>query len=198
MLNRIANDLHDDVGATLSSIRMYGDVLKTKAGKIAPELVPMAEKISTNAQEMIHSMSDIVWTIRAGQEHFSDLQDRIWNVGIELCAPKNIQFSFSGKDENSDFLMKSELRHDIYMICKEAMNNAVKYSNCSALNVSLNKLEGIIELIIQDNGIGFDESLIKRGNGLNNMEKRSLIHAGVFEVNSHVGTGTTFRIRFPQ
>ncbi|MEX1187699.1 MAG: tetratricopeptide repeat protein [Bacteroidia bacterium] len=196
LLNRIASDLHDDIGATLSSIRMYGDVLKTKAVKMAPELAPMADKISTNAQEMIHSMSDIVWTIRAGQEHFSDLQDRIWNVGIELCAPKNIQFSFSGKDEATDFVMNPDLRHDIYMICKEAMNNAVKYSNSSTLIVSLKKFDHSIELIIQDNGVGFDEANVKRGNGLNNMKKRSLEHSGSFEITSKVGSGTIYKFLF--
>jgi two-component system, NarL family, sensor histidine kinase UhpB len=189
LLNRIASDLHDDVGATLSSIRMYGDVLKSKASKSAPELVPLAEKISENAKEMIHSMSDIVWTIKPGQDSLYALHDRIWNIGLELCAPKNIQFTISEPHENEDLAIRTELRHDLFMISKEAINNAVKYSNCTEINVKLTKLEKQIELTIQDNGSGIQESA-KRGNGLNNIETRCKENNGSFKLITEENNGT--------
>lgn len=195
LLNRIASDLHDDVGATLSSIRMYGDVLKSKASKSAPELVPMAEKISDNAREMIHSMSDIVWTIKPGQDNLEALHDKIWNVGLELCAPKNIRFSISEPDDSEGFIIRTELRHDVFMICKEAINNAVKYSNCTEIHVSLSRQERFIELIIKDNGSGIKENA-KRGNGLTNMESRCKENNGRFELKTNPDSGTQICVTF--
>jgi signal transduction histidine kinase len=183
LLNRIASDLHDDVGATLSSIRMYGDIIKTKTRKDAPELNSIAEKISSNATEMINSMSDIVWTIKPGLDSFNALQDRIWNVGLELCAPKNIQFVFTERSETDDFHISTELRHDMYMISKEAINNAVKHANCTEISVGLKKENNRLELYIHDNGKGISLDA-KRGNGLSNMENRSFAHAGKTTISS--------------
>lgn len=194
LLNKIASDLHDDVGATLSSIRMYSDVIKTKARKEAPELTSIAEKISENATEMIDSMSDIVWTIKPGLDSLLALQDRIWNIGLEMCAPKNIRFNFVEHSESDDFHINTELRHDMYMISKEAINNAVKYSNCTEISIGLSVKNKRLELIIQDNGQGIPLNA-RRGNGLNNMESRCKEHFGKFEITSNE-SGTQIHVSF--
>ncbi|MCB0819254.1 MAG: tetratricopeptide repeat protein [Bacteroidetes bacterium] len=189
LLNRIAGDLHDDVGSTLSSIKMYGDVLRTKAASAAPQLVPLAEKISENAKEMIQSMSDIVWTIKPGQDNLPALHDRIWNVGLELCSPGGINFKISELHELDHTIVDTELRHDLFMICKEAINNAVKYASCTEIQVSLTAEEKLIKLIIEDNGCGIMEDAV-RGNGLNNMERRCIDNRGKFEILTGLGRGT--------
>lgn len=196
MLNRIAGDLHDDIGSTLSSIKMYGDVIRTKAATTNPQLVPLAEKISENAREMIQSMSDIVWTIKPDQDNLHALHDRIWNVGLELCSPGGIDFKISELHELDDTRVNTELRHDLFMICKEAINNAVKYSSCTRIQVHLTTNNGFINLIIQDNGCGIAEDAI-RGNGLNNMERRCVNNKGKFEIITGVGRGTRIIAELP-
>jgi signal transduction histidine kinase len=196
ILNRIASDLHDDVGASLSSIRMYGDMLKQKAKKNAPELIPFAEKVSENAREMIYTMSDIVWTIKPGQEKLSALQDRIWNMGLELCAPKEIHFIFKGHQKASEIAPSAELRHALLMVSKEAINNAVKYAECTEITLDLSLNESNILIKIADNGKGFDPENAK-GNGLRNMKSRAMEHHGTFKLQTNSLHGTQLEFAFP-
>jgi len=175
---------------------MYGDMLKQKAKKNAPELIPFAEKVSENAREMIYTMSDIVWTIKPGHEKLSALQDRIWNLGLELCAPKEIHFVFEGSDEGSEITPSADLRHAMYMVSKEAINNAVKYADCTEISFKIDVIDSLIHIHIQDNGKGFDPELAK-GNGLKNMKSRAIEHNGTFKIQTMPMQGSKLDFTFP-
>src|SRR4029078_65679 len=123
--NKIASDLHDDVGSTLSSIRMYSDIVKNQPNQTETSK-QLLNKISSNSKEMIENMSDIVWMIKPGNDEFSNIENRMLNFANELCSPADIAFEFE-KTANTDSIeIPMQQRRDLYLIFKEAINNAVK------------------------------------------------------------------------
>lgn len=194
--NKIASDLHDDVGSTLSSIRMYSDIVKNQPNQTATS-AQLLDKISSNSKEMIENMSDIVWMIKPGNDDFSNIQNRMLNFANELCVPAGINFEFD-KNTSSDTLQISmELRRDIYLIFKEAINNAVKYSHCHTIHAAINCKNNFIEMQISDDGNGFDAESIKNGNGLSNMQKRAEAHKGKIKITTLPGEGTEIAVFIP-
>ena len=186
--NKIASDLHDDVGSTLSSIRMYSDIVKHQPNQ-TPVSAELLDKISSNSKEMIETMSDIVWMIKPGNDDFNSVQGRMINFANELCIPAGINFEFTCEQTADILSMNMELRRDIYLIFKEAINNAVKYAGCHNIRVSINIEGDRLRISISDDGKGFDVANAKNGNGLSNMRKRVEIHRGKFTIKSNVNEG---------
>jgi signal transduction histidine kinase len=165
--NRIAADLHDDVGSSLSSIRLLSEMVRSS------ENVPSAiiEKISQNIRETMESMSDIVWMVKPEKDG-SSLDDRIQKYIYELSSSSNIAFEFTATNMGQvNFSMLH--KRNIYFICKEAVNNALKYAHPNNISVDMNYLGGAFLMIIKDDGKGFDRQKIKPGNGIENMENRA-------------------------
>jgi len=89
-------------------------------------------------------------------------------------------------------------RKNLYLIFKEAINNAVKYSSCTRIDVSLTRRQNLIEMIIRDNGKGFDPATVKRGNGISNFEHRARDMNGSLQLESRAGAGTVVNVSFAQ
>ncbi len=121
--NKIASDLHDDVGATLSSIRMYSDIVKSQLDN-NPKASDLLDRISSNSKEMVENMSDIVWMIKPGNDAFQSVEDRMLNYANEVCVPNNIELQFKKSSFIDDIKMPMELRKDLFLIFKEVVNNA--------------------------------------------------------------------------
>ena len=191
---KIASDLHDDVGSTLSSIRMYSDIVKHQPNQTsaASELL---DKISSNSKEMIENMSDIVWMIKPGNDDFKSIENRMLNFANELCIPANINFEFNKEASTDAVQMSMEQRRDIYLIFKEALNNLVKYSNASRVSISLVEESNFITLTIHDNGIGFDTNSASTGNGLLSMKTRAEEMNALLKIESEVGNGTHIQLK---
>lgn len=190
MLNQIASDLHDDVGATISSVKMYGELIRSKAKEKYHEILPMAEKIAANSEEVIIAMSDIVWAIKPENNDIKSLQDRIFQAAVDLCVPKNIRLDFIGFETTDlDKILEVEQKKDIYLILKEAINNAVKYAEANTILIRLKLNKHHLHATVQDDGKGFGENW-SYGNGLNNMKNRCELNQGKFqlETNPHAGS----------
>jgi signal transduction histidine kinase len=194
--NKIASDLHDDVGSTLSSIRMYSDIVSNQVKETNPSSIQLLDKISSNSKEMIENMSDIVWMIKPGNDDFKSIENRMLNFANELCVPAGINFEFTKNGFEEGIKMPMEMRRDLYLIFKEAINNAVKYSGCHSINAAINCKDHQLEMHISDDGNGFDINTIKKGNGLSNMQKRTAAHGGTFTITSSAGEGTEITVTF--
>lgn len=191
---KIAADLHDEVGSTLSSIRMYSDIVKRQTQPGAS--TELLDKISSNSKDMIENMSDIVWMIKPGNDDFKNIESRMLNFANEICSPAGINFEFT-KDEATDAIQISmEQRRDIYLIFKEAINNAVKYSGCHTIHAAITLQNHHLEMRISDDGNGFDITAAKNGNGLSNMQKRAMIHKGTCNIQSAIDEGTEIIVSF--
>jgi len=193
--NKIASDLHDDVGSTLSSIRMYTDIVKNQPNQTETS-TQLLNKISSNSKEMIENMSDIVWMIKPGNDEFSNIENRMLNFANELCVPAGINFEFNKNTSADDIKISMEQRRDLYLIFKEAINNAVKYSGCRFINAEISLKNHQLQMIISDDGNGFDINTIKKGNGLSNMQKRTTANGGTFTITSSAGEGTEIAVLF--
>ncbi len=200
--NRIARDLHDEIGSTLSSISIYAEAAKmvSTGNEKAEEILT---KINTNTSEMMEAMSDIVWAVNSANDQFSDLANRLRSFAVQLTDAKNISLAFTENKNLPDVTLNMEQRKNIYLICKEAISNAVKYSNCNMLEVLIQLEKGIIEFQIRDNGIGFDlhQFGLKNtghtfgGNGLKNMQTRAREIGAIVQLNSVLGIGTSIILK---
>ena len=196
MRSKIAEDLHDDVGSTLSSILMISNFLKDKNTGDA-ESVTLLDKITGNAKEILEKMSDIVWTIKPGNDSFNNIQDRMSNFANEICIPSNIVFRITENESLNNFSLTMEQRRDLFLIFKEAINNAIKHSSCTFIDVSFSIINKILVMNITDNGKGFDTTQISHGNGLDNFQRRAGWSKGEFTIQSVIGKGTSITVKMP-
>jgi len=204
--NSIASDLHDDIGSTLSSISMYSEMVNDQIKDINPKSVPLLNHISNNSKEMIEIMSDIVWAIKPANDAFKYIESRMFNFATEICNVKNIHLIFYRNDTLDQFNLPMQQRRDLYLIFKEAINNAVKYSGCTEIAVRFQKIQSAFIMEITDNGVGFVKELVngnerktftQGGNGLTNMQMRAADHNGKFDITTSPGNGTKITLALP-
>lgn len=203
--NKIAQDLHDNVGSTLSSISVYSQVAKihNEQGNRS-DLQDVLVRIAATSSEMISEMNDIVWTINPRNDGMQKILQRMESFAKPLLHTQNIQFSFRYDPAVMHVNLEMEKRKNFYLIFKEAVNNTLKYSGCKKMEVYVNYSHAHIELIVQDDGVGFDSKTIETkasqslsGNGLNNMARRAGEMGGTFSIKSEPGKGTRVHLRFP-
>ncbi len=196
----IANDLHDDIGATLSSINIYSQLAKDNIENGRGEAASLIEKISTTAKEMMNSMSDVIWSIKPSQNEAENLADRIRNVASELLTPAGISFDLTESNTvRQPISLSHEAKRNIFLIVKESLNNIAKYSKADSVLIELSASGNRLSLHIKDNGSGFIlEDVRKRdkGNGLKNMKQRTELYSGTFELLTLPGKGTIVKAEF--
>jgi signal transduction histidine kinase/ligand-binding sensor domain-containing protein len=191
---RIATDLHDDMGSTLSSIRIFSDVARSQLDGSHPQVVPILEKISNNASQLSDNMQDIIWTIKQDHDKLEDLVTRIREFGLKLCDAKDIAFKVHISDSFKTSRLNLEQRRNLYLIFKESLNNAIKYSNCTTIQLFITQQRRHLKMVIEDNGKGFSEASITKGNGLKNIRKRAQEINGSATIESVDGRGTRIDI----
>ena len=202
--NKIAQDLHDSLGSTLSSISIYSQVAKIyHTQQKEDQLKQTLEKIGDTSGEMISEMSDIVWTLNPKNDHMSTIIQRMESYAKPLLQAKNIAFNFNYDASVPEINLHMEKRKNFYLIFKEAINNALKYSQCKNVEVAIKHHHHSLELTIADNGIGFDINKTKSvaakslsGNGLKNMGMRVAELKGKFKLESAPGNGTIVFVAF--
>src|SRR5215203_3924414 len=192
--NRIATDLHDDMGSTLSSIRIFSDVAKKQIEETKPETVQLLDRISNNATSLSENMQDIIWTIRSDNDTLEDLVSRMREFGLRVCDAKHIRFNTVVSQSFKASKLSLEQRRNLYLIFKEGLNNAVKYAESSHIDLILNLKSRFLKMELTDNGKGFEMDKIKRGNGLNNLEKRAKEIGGQIAIKSEPGKGTCINL----
>lgn len=192
--NRIASDLHDDIGASLSSIRIYSGAAVKKHSQDPEETLKLLEKINVSSSGMMERMSDIVWSINPKNDNMQSLVLRMKTYGSEFLSPIdiNVDYDINPKAENMSINLLS--RRNLYLIFKEAVNNIAKYSGCDKVVISVETSNGELILEISDNGKGFNVMEAQHGNGLVNMTNRTRALGGNIHISSHHGRGTTIKI----
>lgn len=193
---RIATDLHDDVGATLSAIALYADALKIQTEDTHPQHINLLSKISDSSREMVNSMSDIVWAIKPDNDLGDRFINRMRNHAADVCQARDIQLHFEADGLLSSMRMPLEMRKSIYLIFKEALNNALKYSRASNICVSLLQKGNLVIMTISDDGIGFELQGIRHGNGLKNIYTRAISIGANLVIETCPGAGTVIKLQW--
>ncbi len=188
---RIASDLHDDIGSTLSSISIMSDLLQSQLdnSQYAGDLL---RKIGVNAHNMLESMDDIVWSVNPANDKFRYLDLRIREYAIPLFELKNIRFQIITPPEMENLALSMDVRRNIFLIAKEAVNNLVKYSRCGMATIQFSYNHSLLTVIIEDDGIGFDlkQNGNNHRNGLKNMGQRALQIGAELTIHSEIDEGT--------
>jgi len=206
--NRIAQDLHDSVGSTLSSISVYSQVARIYQKQHKEnDLENTLDKISTASSEMISELNDTVWAINPQNDSMQVILQRMESFAKPLVATQGMNFHLESDKQVSSLNLEMEKRKNLYLVFKEAVNNALKYSGAKNLFVKCSLHHSVFEMMIKDDGKGFDLSQTSEGykssdafgggNGLKNMQRRASEMKGSVSLTSSAGNGTTVILKFP-
>lgn len=193
----ISRDLHDNIGAQLTFIISSVDNIKYAFDIGNEKLDNKLKSISNFTKSTIIELRDTIWAMNSNEIGFEDLRARILNFIEKAKEARNeIDFKFSIDERLNPVKLSSIFGMNIYRTIQEAVNNAVKYSEANSIAIDIKKMDDEIQILIADNGIGFDKSTIEKGNGLVNMERRIEDIGGIFNLQSEVDKGTTITILF--
>jgi len=194
---RIAADLHDDIGSNLTRIAILSEVAQSK---LQDESLPIAgplQSIAEISRESVASMSDIVWAINPKRDTLVDLVQRMRRFANGILIPRGIEFQFDAPELDYDLKLGAGVRRNVFLVLKEALNNAARHSQCTSILINL-KVEGSwVVMTVEDNGVGFDPDNKSEGQGLSNLAKRARDSHGEVQINSTVGKGTEIVLRVP-
>jgi signal transduction histidine kinase len=190
---RIATDLHDDIGASLSQIAVLSEVAQRGADGPGPRIGTLSD-IAGISRELLDSMSDIVWAINPDHDRLSNLIYRMRRFATDLLGGQNIVLQFRSSVADHDLKIGADVRRQVYLIFKEAIHNIARHSGASQVQVELDRLEDSLVLRLSDNGKGFDPAAENGGHGLVNMRKRAAALGANVELQSAPGKGATLRM----
>ncbi|WP_238805551.1 tetratricopeptide repeat-containing sensor histidine kinase [Emticicia aquatica] len=191
--NRIAADLHDEIGSTLSSISILSELVayQQKKGDFEPEIM---QQVSNDSREVIDKMDDIIWTINPENDAFYNLETRLKSFAIPLFESKDIEFKFEFSPELESVKIDMGKRRDIYLILKEAINNLIKYSQCKNAIIQGTIFNNKLIMSVIDDGIGFETNANLGKNGQKNIKNRAKKIGGRLLVDSIIGKGTLVKL----
>ena len=193
---RIAADLHDDIGSGLSRIAILSEVARHQGSVEAPVGEPLAV-IATASRDLVDSMSDIVWAINPNKDHLSDLVQRMRRFASDLFTARQIEFTFSAPGEEQALKIGADLRRQVFLIFKEAVNNVARHSECTEAQIELRIENRSLTIKVADNGSGLDPADMNEGHGLASMRTRAKELDGELQITSNDGRGTTILLTVP-
>jgi signal transduction histidine kinase len=194
---RIATDLHDDVGANLTRIAILSEVARQQPHQNAPSLDAPLSAIADIARESVTTMSDIVWAISPERDSLRDMVPRMRDHAEEVFESRDIRVMFDMPELAPSTRLGVDFRRDLYLVFKEAINNAARHSKCSNVAIALRPSGSELWLEITDDGVGFDTARGTEGNGLGSMRRRAERLGATLDLVSSPGAGTSVRLRMP-
>ncbi len=194
--NRIARELHDDIGSSMSSVSIFADLASTELGKDPQKAHELISRIKLKTHEISENISDLIWAIYSRNDSWGSLIDRIKNFCFEILTSKGIQVIISDDYRIRDLQISILYKKNLLMFLKESVNNIAKYSNATKAEIKLELISDNFFLTISDNGKGFDPKSITQGNGLSGLHARANALGGQATIDSVIGTGTTIKLNF--
>jgi len=193
--NSIADDLHDDIGSTLTNISILSELSKQhldpgdKANKF---LTRISEEVNTTSQ----ALDDIIWSVNVRNDSIDEIMLRMRRYAGELFDAGGLKYELSFDDRLSGIKLSMDQRRDLYLVFKEAVNNIYKHANASQVTIELNKERHQIVMCIKDDGKGFEAKPSHR-NGFKNMQNRAKKRKGNLQIESSLCKGTNVSLFFP-
>ena len=192
---RIAQDLHDDLGSSLTRISLLSDLARADQDDAAQMEVHL-EKISQSAAQTVRALEEIVWAVRPGSDSLQSLVEYIAHFANELFESDAIRCRLDLPGDLPGVPLPPEVRHNIFLVVKEALTNVLRHSGAKQVSVQARVNGAVMEFEIKDDGRGFDPGapLHERHNGLGNMRRRAEAIGGKLTQESAPGQGTTIRL----
>jgi len=196
--NKIAQDLHDEVSATITGIVFFANAVLKEIGNAASQnvknLLSLIIESSTEASEM---MSDIIWSINPENDTWEIVLPKFRRYVSDLCESKDIKYRLEIPEKAESGEISMEQRRNLWLIYKEMVTNAVKHSGCTELYVKISFNKNILNLKVEDNGKGFDVNMKTDRNGIKNIRDRAKDLGGTVSLESSIGKGTKWELLFP-
>lgn len=186
---RISSDLHDDIGSTLNSIKVYANLALTQ-----PEKTEYLVTVKQNTQEAISGLRDVIWVLDDKEDSIEQLSARVVQFAHPLCRANDIEFSKTINPDLYGVRLGKEQKRNIYLTLKESINNSIKYAACTRIDFIILREGQQINFIIKDNGKGFDTTKPSHGNGLKNIHFRAKQAGYKAFIQSTPGLGTTITL----
>lgn len=194
---RIATDLHDDIGASLSQIALLSEVVRQQGGKNDPQTTERLSKIARVSRELVDSMSDIVWAINPNRDSVSDLTHRMRRFASDTLTARDIKVRFRASESDYGVKLGANTRREVFLVFKEAINNIARHSGCGAVDIQIETSSMWLTLHLRDDGKGFAPAAESDGHGLASMQARAEFLGGSLEILSGNSQGTTLTLRCP-
>jgi signal transduction histidine kinase len=194
--SRIAQDLHDDLGSSLARISLLSGLVKTDKDDPA-HVETHANKISQSADQTVRALEEIVWAVRPGSDTLQSLVEYIAHFANELFEDNPTRCRLDLPHDLPALALPPDVRHNVFLIVKEALTNALKHSSAREVRVQTKADGSTVEIVVADDGKGFTPSnspAPDKRNGLGNMRQRTEAIGGKLELHSEVGSGTTVRL----
>jgi len=191
--NNIATDLHDDIGSSLTNINILAELSHSQIQnpqKAAAFLERISEEVTLSGQ----SLDDIVWSINARNDSFEEMAARMRRYTAEVLDAANIDSTLHMDERLGHRKLPMELRRDLYLIFREAINNIHKHAAATTVAIDLRTVKNHIQLSIADNGRGFSAGPNLHRNGLKNIRSRAEKWNGSCHWDTHPGKGTRLLI----
>ncbi len=200
---RIAADLHDDIGSSLSRIAILSEVVKRQT-PVGPESSRVLTEIAETSRQLVDAMSDIVWSIDPRRDDLKNLLSRIGQFASGALEAQGIRWTFDVPPDAGLVKLTPEQRRGTFLILKEAITNALKHAGCKSLSLRVAVEGRIVTAEVRDDGCGLPQAAVEpasssavRGRGLANMRIRAREAGGSLTITSSAGTGTVVRLEVP-
>ncbi len=193
--SRIARDIHDDLGASLTQVALLGEMAERGATEPG-EVRVRSRRISAAAREMARTLEAIVWAVRPENDTLPSLVGYLDRRADELLDSAPLRYRFEAPRNLPEHVVSAEVRHNVFLAFKEALTNALKHSGATELHIAVTMENGLLQLVIEDNGHGFEPTSVRKdGTGVANMRRRMKDIGGEFDLQSGSGKGTTVRLQ---
>lgn len=194
--SRIARDLHDDLGSSLTEISVLASTGQHASSGDADHPT-LFRAIANKVYGLISALDVIVWAVDPEDNSLQSLADYLGGYVGEYLSASGITCRFKIPVVFPPIMLDGRIRHDLLLAVKETLNNIVRHANATEVEFGIAAAAGVLEIVVADNGSGFDAATVKYGNGLENLSARLAKCGGSCLVESHIGAGTTVKIRLP-
>lgn len=197
--NRIAADIHDDIGAELTNIVVLSQVLKRTEQAGNEHSQKVVQKIERSANQVITKMNEVIWTLNARNYTLLSLMAYVRNYVASLNENTISEIKVNVEDTALiDKPLVAEYSRNVFLVIKELLQNGVKHAKAKEIFIDIHLVDSLSLLIVyRDNGIGFNHARVRKGNGLKNIKRRIAQSSGCLDVHSEVNKGSTIKILFP-
>ena len=188
-------DFHDEAGNKLTKISLFTELAKSEAEN-NPSLEEYLIKIEENTKEISSGMRDFIWVLDPAKDSLFDTISRLKDFGNSMFDYSDIRFNFKGlSPEMKNIALSMDARRALMLIFKEAINNCLKYSEAKNVEMSVSVKNNFLEVILKDDGKGFDLSEKSSGYGLNNMKERAKKIKCDYNIISEINKGTELTLK---
>jgi ligand-binding sensor domain-containing protein/signal transduction histidine kinase len=201
---RIATDLHDDIGSSLSRIAILSEVVKQQTTMAKADAVETLTQVAETARGLVDTMSDIVWSIDPRRDDLHHVVLRISEFASDVLEAKGMAWDFQTPPELEKVKLSLDQRRHLYLIFKEAINNIVRHADCASVSLTITLADNHLRTEICDDGCGFvapplseGGGQLRQGHGLENMHARAVQLGGRLQIESGPGQGTRVTLTVP-